>query len=669
MSGFLASIAGATYAPAVALAAVAFDGTDDYYSATGITSTATDGFYATVAITFYYDGSNGDFEGMLNLRLGAADGNWGLVVGLAGGTKVRLIRVKNNGSDGGEMYLDSAGDTALVTNGWNQVVFWHKGDNATASNSKCWVNGVAQTVFFGGTMTNTSLAYNWGHTTGQVWIGRHTTDMIGGAQPFFKGRYSQIYIHNGQTSAPDINKFWNSTSGLPHDLGTNGTATGLAQPLIYHYGNTSTFPTNNGTGFSSYTLTQSGGVVGAAGPTYGTYVASFTSVKNTLTDIDATQQGFRHTRVIFMGDDSSQNPVFAYAYRDNSDFYIKIVAFRVNKSTGALTIGTPGTVIQVAGDPDNNFYSPPALSGENSDAGTRTTSYSNYGYVGFYHGGSTNVSRMFAFSVDVSTLAVTVGTGVSHFSAIDSGVCSMTYVGNSRAVFGMRGGGGSRYYNMFSRSGTTLTSVATATQSANAGTAGNFLGEAAVVNSGTNYRMATVSSAYGLDTIQWATTTYYIDQEPIANIFSNKDFSGTTGWVLPLNGTDKFVMSMYNATDTAVYAQAVSVSWGSTTPTNTVGTRLTLTGTDNSPLAFAPGGANDEFYYIYESGSTIRYRKITASGTTLTQGSEVDTTLSSTNLTGSSRYEIAKSASGDYLVGVVDDSTSAIWQVVAVKLT
>jgi hypothetical protein len=406
------------------------------------------------------------------------------------------------------------------------------------------------------------------------------------------------------------------------------------------------------------------------GATYAAAVASdFTSVKNTLTDIDATQQGFRHTRVIFMGDDSSQNPVFAYAYRDNSDFYIKIVAFRVNKSTGALTIGTPGTVIQVAGDPDNNFYSVPGLSGENSDAGTRATSYSNYGYVGFYHGGSTNASRMFAFSVNVSTLAVTVGTGVSHFSSIDSGVCSMTYVGNSRVVFGMRGGGGYRYYNMFSRSGTTLTSVATATQSGNAGTSGNFLGEAAVVNSGTNYRMATVSSTYGLDTIQWATTTYYIDQEPIANIFSNKDFSGTTGWVLPLNGTDKFVMSMYNAADTAVYAQAVSVSWGSTTPTNTVGTRLTLTGTDNSPLAFAPGQANNEFFYIYESGSTIRYRKITASGTTLTQGSEVDTTLSSTNLIGSSRYEIAKSGSGDYLVGFVDDSASAIWQVVAIKLS
>ena len=171
------------------------------------------------------------------------------------------------------MYLDSAGDTALVTNGWNQVVFWHKGDNATASTSKCWVNGVAQTVFFGGTMTNTSLAYNWGHTTGQVWIGRHTTDMIVGAQPFFKGRYSQFYIHNGHTSAPAINYFWNTTTNLPLDLGTNGTATGLAQPLIYHYGNTATFPTYNGTGFSSYTLTQSGGVVGAAGATYGTYSA------------------------------------------------------------------------------------------------------------------------------------------------------------------------------------------------------------------------------------------------------------------------------------------------------------------------------------------------------------------------------------------------------------
>jgi hypothetical protein len=248
--------------------AVLFDGVDDYYSATGITSSATDTYYATVAITFYYDGSNGDFEGMLNLRLGAADGNWGLVIGLAGGTKVRLIRVKNNGSDGGELYLDSAGDTPLITNGWNQVVFWHRGNNATASNSRCWVNGVQQTLFFGGTMTNTTLIYNWGHTTGQVWIGRHTTDMIGGTQPYFKGRYSQIYIYNNDTSAPDINKFWYYGSNRPRDLGTNGTATGLAQPLIYHYGNNDTFRTNNGTGFSSYTLTSSGGAGSSSGPNY-----------------------------------------------------------------------------------------------------------------------------------------------------------------------------------------------------------------------------------------------------------------------------------------------------------------------------------------------------------------------------------------------------------------
>ena len=276
MSGFLASIAGATYAPPVPLAAVAFDGVDDYYSATGITSTATDGNYATVAITFYYDGSNGDFEAMLNLRLGPNDSNWGLVIGLAGGTKVRLIRVKNIGSDGGALYLDSAGDTALVTNGWNQVVFWHKGDSASVSNSRCWVNGVQQTLFADGTITNTASPYNWGHTSGQVWIGRHTTDMIGGTQPYFKGRYSQIYIHNGQTTAPSISSFWNTTTNLPLDLGTNGTATGLAQPLIYHYGNTATFPTNNGTGFSSYTLTQSGGVTDAAGPTYGTIPAVVT---------------------------------------------------------------------------------------------------------------------------------------------------------------------------------------------------------------------------------------------------------------------------------------------------------------------------------------------------------------------------------------------------------
>ena len=431
MSGFLCSMVGvSSAAAAVANAAVLFDGTDDYYSATGITSTATDGYYATVAITFYYDGSNGDFEGMLNLRLGAADANWGLVIGLAGGTKVRLIRVKNNGSDGGALYLDSAGDTALVTNGWNQVVFWHKGDSASASTSRCWVNGVQQTLFADGTITNTSLIYNWGHTSGQVWIGRHTTDMIGGTQPFFKGRYSQIYIHNGQTSAPSISSFWNTTTGLPLDLGTNGTATGLAQPLIYHYGDTSTFPTNNGTGFSSYTLTQSGGVTSAAGPTYGTIPAVV--VNSAFTDDSSTKILLHFENNVVDDNSSGRTAVATQSLYDSGAFRTdqkKFGSYSVGSTSipGGWSTNNPTALNPGTGDFTIEFWFRPAATANSdfitmasqSNGSVNIVVNADNGFIGF---GKQNIS----WDVQATTGAISVAW--HHFAVTRSGTTLRLYL-------------------------------------------------------------------------------------------------------------------------------------------------------------------------------------------------------------------------------------------------
>ena len=76
------------------------------------------------------------------------------------------------------------------------------------------------------------------------------------------------------------------------------------------------------------------------------------------------------------------------------------------------------------------------------------------------------------------------------------------YVGNSRVVFGMRGANQYRYYNMFSRSGTTLTSQASGTISVNSG-GGNFKGNSAVNFSGSSYRFATTGDTAGLDVGQW----------------------------------------------------------------------------------------------------------------------------------------------------------------------
>lgn len=68
-------------------------------------------------------------------------------------------------------------------------------------------------------------------------------------------RVAQIWIDDSYIDlSTNISKFYDNG---PVDMGTDGTGSGLAQPLIYHYGDTSTFPTNNGS--LSYSLSSVGG--------------------------------------------------------------------------------------------------------------------------------------------------------------------------------------------------------------------------------------------------------------------------------------------------------------------------------------------------------------------------------------------------------------------------
>lgn len=48
------------------------------------------------------------------------------------------------------------------------------------------------------------------------------------------------------TSSSNQDKVWDSTNSRAYFLGTDGTDTGLVQPNIYHYGDTSTIATNQG---------------------------------------------------------------------------------------------------------------------------------------------------------------------------------------------------------------------------------------------------------------------------------------------------------------------------------------------------------------------------------------------------------------------------------------
>jgi hypothetical protein len=223
--------------------AVTFDGTGDYYSATGITTSATDSKYLLLVCTFYWAGGN-NLQHIADMRLGTGGGDVGFYSWINGGRS--QITLVGGGSEFKTMYENA--ENSLTTNAWNQIVFYMQTDST--ANSRIYINGVSRAF----TNSNESLTtLNWGNTATTITIGQKQA-AITGTGTDFNGRIAQVYISNPATF-PGIEAFWSTG---PRDLGTNGTATGLAQPLVYHYGNNDTFRTNNGTGFASYTLTANG---------------------------------------------------------------------------------------------------------------------------------------------------------------------------------------------------------------------------------------------------------------------------------------------------------------------------------------------------------------------------------------------------------------------------
>ena len=278
MSGINCSIAGATYAAAVVNSAVSFDGTGDYYtSATNFTGSGTDSTDLIIACSFFFasDGNSVN-DNLVVCKLGtgttAANRGWSII--LQSG-RIRFTRHHPGGADAEVVYLDYQGFTQ---NAYNHFLIYIK-PNASNNRNDCkaWINGVDRSTSWrtgseiGAFALNGSQLTNWANTSGStVRFGSYLSGT--GMDTFgddFTGRISQFWATGGTLTAPAINSFYNTTTSLPKDLGTQGTATGLARPYIYHYGTTSTFPTNNGTGFNAYTLTATGNIADAVGPTYG----------------------------------------------------------------------------------------------------------------------------------------------------------------------------------------------------------------------------------------------------------------------------------------------------------------------------------------------------------------------------------------------------------------
>lgn len=256
MTGIVCSMVGATYAAAVpASTSVDFDGTGDYYQKTSISSSGSSATKFVVAITYNTDVTAGQTH-MVNLYSSTSN-NYGFYIWINNG-RSQLVVTSDVGS---EVYNVYTGTSTVTIGAWEQLVWYF--DMASFANTKCYKNGSSQSLTqasFNGTL---SLNFD---TVGTIKIGQENTSQTSTGSDF-NGKIAQLYI-NRVTAEPSINSFWDSSASKPKDLGTNGTLTGLAQPYIYHYGNTATFPTNNGTGFNAYTLTANGNVSDADGPSY-----------------------------------------------------------------------------------------------------------------------------------------------------------------------------------------------------------------------------------------------------------------------------------------------------------------------------------------------------------------------------------------------------------------
>lgn len=629
MSGILSSMVGATYAPAVVQTAVAFDGTGDFYTATGITTTATDGKYLTFACTFYWNGGD-NLQHIADMRLGTGGSDVGFYCWINGGrSQITLIA---NGSESKTMYEDA--ENSLTSNAFNQIVFYMQTDST--ANSKIYINGVSKAF----TNSNQDLTnFNWGNTATTITIGTKQAAVTGtGAD--FNGRIAQLYIHN-IASAPNIAKFYNTTTNLPLDLGTTGTATGLAQPLMYHYGNTSTFPTNNGTGFNSYTLTATGDIAGAEGPTYGLAPVGQASVSSV---IKYDYADYSQSRAAYVGPDSSNRPVFLFAYANASSF-LKAVLFRINDD-GTVTEGSeqsPGSL-----SCSRTVKCMSEYEGANSFGNNTPT---NYAYLTYAP--TSGEYKVQAVLADPSALTCTFGTAVSIGLTPDADQPAVAYVGNSRCVSGGRHGGGFSVAR-FSRSGTTLTAEGTGSADFDSRIDEDLLGFD--WDGSSRYRVGQVVTQGGASGTQITAA-----QQGSTNYIVKNSTIGSTGYNVNcnLNNTAK-MLGLSNAGGTNSL-RAVSITWNSAAnPSLTIGTANTgLTDVNNS-YNIVSGHTADEAYVVYNGTSTtIDYRKVTTSGTTVTLGSKV------TMLTGLSSfyYQISPSSATvgtkKYLAGVQVRSSGA----------
>ena len=376
-----------------------------------------------------------------------------------------------------------------------------------------------------------------------------------------------------------------------------------------------------------------------AGPVAGDSLTSLSSV------FYNTDQYYAY-RVNFAGVDSNSNPVFAFGYRDDSTNQAKAILIRINPDN-SITAGTPDLFYTGTGslDPLEDVL----IVTDNGDSNHCIMVYQDRGNSPF---------ELYAraASFDLDNLTFTKGAQLTVFTGSIDTMTLGAYLGNGKYAVGHRSSQVPVY--LLERSGTTVTrNTSGNTSMAMPGNVYNRL--QGYAPSGNIYRVAGTSST--------GSTAFN------AKYWNNGSPSSSPSTISPITGLNSVIVSQFCALDTAskgllvssdgttTKAAVTNVSWptsGTAAPTLSSGSQVTLTDDVLDRRMLLAKGENNTAHLIYYSGTSWKERILSASGTTLTEGSAVEIPTLTSNQTNFGDMAYYNDGTWKYLLGIVDNSSS-----------
>ena len=231
---------------------------------------------------------------------------------------------------------------------------------------------------------------------------------------------AQVWVSNVWTDlSTNVSKFYDDG---PVNMGSDGTASGLSQPLIYHYGNLSSFTTNGGT--LSYSLTTVGSPDSITGPTELTNWNDWDEDNIGTTKLRSPDIAHRDFRTL---DSFVDNEFFVIGALDSNRSTYKIYKYTISDNT--ISYDSETTISRTS--EDISFTNCQTINLPLYDKALFFNS--NTYYVLTYSSGSISMSAKKTGSTSIGNSGVTQSPiDVNKFIRFgDTGICQLVTFANS----------------------------------------------------------------------------------------------------------------------------------------------------------------------------------------------------------------------------------------------